>query len=87
MELGACQTKKIAKQRTFMHLPASINFQINRQRYMQRLVSVKRLETAPKHPSRRVVEVNKFGWLLELQPLWRALSNGANYTTLAASVL
>ena len=28
----------------------------------------------------------KRNWLLELQPLWRALSNGANHTSVAASV-
>ena len=50
--------QKIAKQRTFMYLPAS---KINRQRDIQHLVSVKPLETAQNHPSRRVAEVNKFG--------------------------
>ena len=28
----------------------------------------------------------KRNWLLELEPLWRALSNGANHTSVAASV-
>ena len=53
--------QKIAKQRTFMYLPASINFTINRQRDIQHLVSVKHLEIAQKHPSRRVAEINKVG--------------------------
>ena len=44
-----------------MCLPAFINFYDNRQRDVQHLVSVKHLETAQKHPSRRVADVNKFG--------------------------
>ena len=53
--------KKKKTKRTFMYLPASINFTINRQKISQHLLSVKRLETALNHPSRRVAEVNKFG--------------------------
>ena len=37
------------------------SFTINRQRDIQHLASVKRLEMAPKDLSRRVAEVNKFG--------------------------
>ena len=53
--------QKIAKQRTFMYLPASINFHDPLAERYQHLVSVKHLETAQKYPSKRVAEVNKFG--------------------------
>ena len=53
--------QKKGKQRTFMYLPASINFHINWQRDIQHSVSVKRLKQPKITQSRRVAEVNKFG--------------------------
>ena len=63
--------QKIAKQRTLMR------FMINRQRDIQHLASVKRLETAKKHPSSRVAEVNKFGINHQKQATHVAVSGNA----------